>query len=699
MHSYFNTVGSKEGWAPSTFVSSRSNRWKDGQVKQQKAEDFMDDEDLAEAEEARQVSTKDSYSALGSTEDEVSRRAPLMDLLRSSGETMGVKLLRKMGWRDGQGIGPRVWRKARLDVGNTKEGEEERHLFAPENTRMISFARKNDRRGLGLQVEGKLDRTSQKNGEASGEEEEVLPTKLKPKKKPAPPRSAIGIGVLNDTGSDDDDPYSTGPKISYNRVMGGDRKKKKSKNITTTNSNPLLHDRPVFVSKKLSKTNAGFRKCHDGRLPLEGFVLSIRTSVPQENKYPPPTIPPDWKSSRSASVLTPNPGSDPSKHQSSTDIAKSSTHTPSTRGSLLGESSLPGKSVFSFLKPEARAKIATLTKNPNLPAAGSEALDHPASQLQAITLTSLIPDLDPEIASTALGRGVAGFVPYADNPAKLARYRAFLSFRAQLDPQTPSPPPSKPPEMSKDEWAAELNEFAHAATIFKPMTGVMATRFTSSKNTPPSSSPTSKGEGKDKAASENDPKTAPEAKKKAADPAFEAAALSMFGPLTRSTAYFYPTRLLCKRFDVPVPGHVNSSNEGSSGAKEGKREEWTPSGSERARAGRGYGDVGEEAGRAGAGVTSGTGGGAGGRGFSSRFASSGFQTSEGKDELVGREEVEGVDKGKVEEEGGGGGGGLATADPPAPAAVDPERNEALEAERPGEEVFRAIFGSEDEDSD
>ena len=648
----------------------------------------MDDEDLAEAEEARMVSTKDAYSALGSTEEEVSRRAPLMDLLRSSGETMGIKLLRKMGWRDGQGIGPRVWRKARFDEENTKEGEEERHLFAPENTRMISFVRKNDRKGLGLQGESRLNPTSRKNGDAS-DEEEVMPTKLK-SKKAAPRRSAIGIGVLNDTGSDDEDPYSMGPKISYNRVMGGDKKKKKPNPSTATNSNPLLQNRPVFVSRKLSKTNAGFRKCHDGRLPLEGFILSIRPSIPTENKYPPPNIPPNWKSSRSASTSTPNLNANPSKHQSSADIAKSSTHTPSTRGSLLGESSLPGKSVFSFLKPEARAKIATLTKNPNLPAAGSEVPEHPASDAQG-TPNSVIPYLDPQIASTALGRGVAGFVPYADNPSKLTRYRTFLSFRAQIDPQNPSPAPDKPPAMSKDEWAAELNEFAHAATIFKPMTGVMATRFTSSKNTPSSTSPTSKGKGKGKENdSREDASPNPEAKK-TADPAKEAAAMNMFGPLTRSTAYFYPTRLLCKRFDVPVPAHVNSANEGTSGAGKdggGRREEWTPSGSEWER--KGHGEVGEEVGTA---------AGAGGKGFSSRFASSGFQTGEGKDELVKREEIMGAGSTGGEEGQGKSSDGesLATTIPPVPA-VDPERNEALEVERPGEEVFRAIFGSED-DSD
>ncbi|GBO08529.1 G patch domain-containing protein 1, partial [Araneus ventricosus] len=41
---YFNTVGTKEGWTPSTFVSSRDKKSSDH--KQQNPEDFMDEEDL-----------------------------------------------------------------------------------------------------------------------------------------------------------------------------------------------------------------------------------------------------------------------------------------------------------------------------------------------------------------------------------------------------------------------------------------------------------------------------------------------------------------------------------------------------------------------------------------------------------------------------------------------------------------------------
>ena len=42
---YFNTVGSKHGWVPQTFKSSRDSR---AEVKQYRPEDFMDEDDLGE---------------------------------------------------------------------------------------------------------------------------------------------------------------------------------------------------------------------------------------------------------------------------------------------------------------------------------------------------------------------------------------------------------------------------------------------------------------------------------------------------------------------------------------------------------------------------------------------------------------------------------------------------------------------------
>lgn len=58
---YYNSVGSKEGWAPSTFVSSRNQRAQTAQ----KAEDFMDEEDLAAMREDQKLETREGFGPEG----------------------------------------------------------------------------------------------------------------------------------------------------------------------------------------------------------------------------------------------------------------------------------------------------------------------------------------------------------------------------------------------------------------------------------------------------------------------------------------------------------------------------------------------------------------------------------------------------------------------------------------------------------
>lgn len=62
---YFNSVGSKEGWTPSTFVSSRSKRIEQSN-EVSKPEDFMDEEDFAEHGIApRQLKTTTHFKSTG----------------------------------------------------------------------------------------------------------------------------------------------------------------------------------------------------------------------------------------------------------------------------------------------------------------------------------------------------------------------------------------------------------------------------------------------------------------------------------------------------------------------------------------------------------------------------------------------------------------------------------------------------------
>lgn len=639
----------------------------------------MDEEDMAEAEEARKLQTTQTFAGLGATADHIHQNDTIMDILKTSGETMGFRLLKKMGWREGQGVGPKVRRKARLDQDQDMQGEtgQETHLFAPENSAMISFTRKVDRKGLGFDGEQNLGEVTlsgiePKTMNAGTEDEDgglelnSLTQGKKGKKKPER-KGGFGVGILNDNGSDDEDPYAIGPQISYNRIMGGDKKKKKKPEISKPSANPLLNSKPVFISKKAgpAKSSTSFRRCHDGRLPLDGFVLSsnadpLSSILSQDGKYPPPTIPQDWKSSKTH--VSAERASEYSDYQSAAAVAAASKLSPKSRAALLGEAPLPGKSVFDFLSTGARDRIASATNKQNLPPALGEASTH--LSFQPRTLQSLVPLLARETAQTALGRGTAGWMPYAEDLTKRTRYRTFLEIRAGLRPEGTLP--ERSPGASNDDWVNEMKEFAHAAQLFKPMTGAMASRFTSSSSAPQLASDSFKLEVQAGSTGDRALLTKPNGKIKT--PAEEAAAVGMYGPLTRSVENFYPTRLLCKRFNVQPPAHVQIDPGGG------------PAGF----------DPGRTAGDASTPQT-----------HSAALPQKSLELVGKKDmselRMTGGEMRKPVgDLGFKLDNGSKSNESIVPGQEQA-VVIDPERNEALEKERPGEAVFRAIFGSDSED--
>ena len=172
--------------------------------------------------------------------------------------------------------------------------------------------------------------------------------------------------------------------------------------------------------------------------------------------------------------------------------------------------------------------------------------------------------------------------------------------------------------MPADDWNKEVSEFVRAAMVFRPMSRLMATRFTSSSSTilPGSSDSSTPLVSK--------PLEKPE------DPAEAAAKINMYGYLTRSTTDFFPTRLLCKRFNVKDPHPV--------GAAEEENKETV-------------------------------------------------DTSLINAEAVNELKREARTTGTYE---------LANVEMHEPVEVQADRNEILEGERAGEEVFKSIFG---EDSD
>lgn len=152
------------------------------------------------------------------------------------------------------------------------------------------------------------------------------------------------------------------------------------------------------------------------------------------------------------------------------------------------------------------------------------------------------------------------------------------------------------------------------------MSKLMASRFTSASTSSPPGSGATTPTGKAYV-------PAP----KIEDPAIEAAKMNMYGRLTRSITEFFPTRLLCKRFNVKDPHPVPTE-----------------------------GDVVKE--------------------VVDTTLINAEKVAELKNAVrnAGTYELRPVEKDQVVE-------------------VRPDRNEILEGERAGEEVFRSIFGDDSDD--
>ncbi|XVF11680.1 hypothetical protein REPUB_Repub08aG0048200 [Reevesia pubescens] len=112
---YYNTVGTKEGWAPQTFTSSRKNR---AEVQQQSIFNFLDEDEKADLE-GQCLGTSSQFDTFGFTAAEYAHKqadkeqkkrpsaipGPVPDeLVLPASESIGVKLLLKMGWRRGRAI-------------------------------------------------------------------------------------------------------------------------------------------------------------------------------------------------------------------------------------------------------------------------------------------------------------------------------------------------------------------------------------------------------------------------------------------------------------------------------------------------------------------------------------------------------------------------------------------------------------------
>ncbi|KAF9540876.1 hypothetical protein EC957_003682 [Mortierella hygrophila] len=522
---YYNTVGSAEGWTPSEFVSSRSNR---SNIKSSRPEDFMDEEDKQMLSDATRITATDDFGASGSAQRELARKratamnmqasgsvlgalsdAMIDDLIIPTSESIGARLLKRMGWKPGQGIGP--------------------------HSAIIVFANKSNHFGLGFNPHKdapEFDVSMQAQSGSrylSGADSGVTGSRL-------------GFGLLSDSEGDEDESgvFGTGSNSRRRAEMEMDldiavsldkRQKSSYGSVPSSNSRSA----PILAY------------CSDGRPPLAGFIL-IATKASDPKWYIAPIVPSDFIPRH---IFTSD-----GKTTSSTKQHRQSKLTADDRALVLGETPIdaPRRSVFEYISAENKNR---------LDGALGFVLDvHGEKHLRKDHWE--VPTIEKSAAEAAL----RGFIPFSDDISKQRRYKQYLNVQAGLS----SEKIDMVEGFSGEDMTKELNEFVQAARIFKPMSTSMSSRFATATKIIEfqQPSPGLRTGAEIQASLAGKPSSEHRSIERMEVPksqAAKAAEMGMFGPLTRSTADFYPNKLLCKRFNVPDP-HPEHKDVGPDTAKD-----------------------------------------------------------------------------------------------------------------------------------
>ncbi|XP_053722137.1 G patch domain-containing protein 1 [Synchiropus splendidus] len=586
---YFNTVGSKEGWSPATFKSSRQQK---AEKQQARPEDFMDEEDFGEHGIApREITTQEEFWSRRA--DPVQERAKainaqaglipgdtlLGDLIAPARSSVGVELLRRMGWREGQGVGPRVKKRPRrrqtdgarvygcaLPPAGSEESEEDDDDFAPENVTFapkdvtpVDFTPRVGVQGLGycgldpgqaLRNSGPMEHINlfspqtESRGHLFGEA-----GRGQPQRRRGVVGQAFGVGALED---EDEDVYARDCISRYDTVLKDEEPGDGLYGWT--------------APEEYTRKTAAIRSrdaAYLGRI-LEGFTLA-QTPLEKKQIFAPPTLPKDYRPlhRRPAVHVSRLYGVSPALAEA---MAASKGHMvpeqpqqvgrhqldSSQRRGLLGEDGLKGPtSVMDLLRPEDRERLLRVraaTGQGPAPPPEPPAVPQPpvVPEPPVVRQPRILPQpggfpqfgtsaQEAEALSAWKGRSTShAFKPFEKNPSKQARYEQYLERLRQGERDALDQ--SLDEGMTEWERSREKEEFVRASILYRPSSSSMlSSRFTRG------------AQADDDDTVEVHPETQDLDDKKAA------VRMKMFGQLTRETLEFHPDKVLCKRFNVPHP--------------------------------------------------------------------------------------------------------------------------------------------------
>lgn len=301
----------------------------------------------------------------------------------------------------------------------------------------------------------------------------VLPPKPKPDRMSAPRGGAKALSLMDD--EEDVDGFDIGPKIKYDKTLV---KRKKA------SAGAAQH---TFQSRKI-----------------------LRNPDPEPEVY------------RRRS---------PSPHLATKAVVEQRL-LPSIGGQLV---QAPARSDLNHINPERASQISSgandcdiATPIPPWRQEKIQAIEEKVPPWRRPQETRQHASVDQQTAKLALQ---STFSPYPSNPEKHARYRTYLEHEAGQENSFGQG------DLDPDTYFAECEEFRKCAMMYKPMTGIMSKKFTSSA-------------GRDDTGTEDDERS--EGARKVADQ-LKAARAGKYGHLTRTVEDWVPARLLCKRFELQHP--------------------------------------------------------------------------------------------------------------------------------------------------
>ncbi|NXB20008.1 GPTC1 protein, partial [Rhagologus leucostigma] len=566
---YFNTVGTKEGWTPSAFVSSRQKR-ADRTILG--PEDFMDEEDLSEFGIApKDITTTDDFAS--KAKDRIKEKARQIagvvapipgttafdDLIGPSKITVGVELLRKMGWKEGQGIGPRVKRKPcrqkpdptvkiygcalppGLSEGSEDEEDEyqpENVTFAPKDVMPVDLTPKENVHGLGYKgldpsqaLFGVSGREHLNLFSGGSEESSNLLGDLRHSKgrKLGITGQAFGVGALEE---EDDDIYATDTLSKYDTVLKDEEPGDGLYGWTAPKQ---------YKSKK--RPEREFK--YIGKI-LDGFSLASKSSAPIKI-YPPPSLPRNYRPVHyfRPVIMAGNENChlqkalEESTGKLESDPAQQSRHAlnAAQRREQLGETELkgPAPSILEYLSEKDRERLKKMKQaSEQQMKAKIVSQQSPNSRFQPASSEDAAHKWQMLLGGQLENAGSSDFKPFAKNPEKQKRYENFVKSLKKGEKDTLER--FLDPNMTEWERGREQEEFFRAAVFYRSSNSTLSSRFTRAKYE-----------------DDVDKVEVPRDQENDIDDKETAVKMKMFGKLTRDKFEWHPDKLLCKRFNVRDP--------------------------------------------------------------------------------------------------------------------------------------------------